>query len=57
MQKQLENRPQEISLAISAQSSLIPLIFNTTVGKAAYGTHTVNEFALDRMESVRRPTK
>ena len=25
--------------------------------KAAYGTHILNEFALDIMESVRRPTK
>ena len=46
----------KVLLAISFQRR-IPFNFNKTVGKAGYGTHILNDLALDRKESVRRPTK
>ena len=57
MQKHFKNRSFENELLAISFQRRISFNFNKTVGKAGYGAHILNDFALDRKESVRRPTK
>ena len=57
MQKHFKNQPFENGLLAISFQRRISFNFNKTVGKAGYGAHILNDFALDRKESVRRPTK